>query len=357
MIDIVIICPVEVEFKIIRKIIINPKSATVKNLSFDFGEITTKHFSWNIAIIEPELNLNSFSLRVSEVIRTLNPRYVLLAGVAGGIKDPKIGDIVIGTKAYLYEGGKETEAGFEARPRMIENKSKELLTLAKRISREIDSADTAFYFGAIASGNKVLADLDSHTIGIIKNNYGDSQAVEMESYEFAQAASQLKKQYINIRGISDLIGGKAKSDSDGNQENAIKKVADFVKQFIYRLPKTPQREHYSFVANSSSKDFKALSVRKLNKTNLVFKDDYIEIKELGQTYLLRDIETIKHVTMGGDLRPNWVKIVFSSKGKSELRFYSDQSSLGINNWIGGSRKLLKAFREFEERQISLSFSG
>ena len=72
-------------------------------------------------------------LKVNEAISSLSPKYVFLAGIAGGIKDPKIGDIVIGTKAYFYEGGKETNKGFVARPRIIENKSHELLKIANSI--------------------------------------------------------------------------------------------------------------------------------------------------------------------------------------------------------------------------------
>lgn len=353
MIDIIIICPIEIEFKIIRKIIGNSKPVSHKDLSFDFGQIKGKNFNWNIAIIEPELNLKSFSLKVSKVINLLNPKYVFLAGIAGGIKDSKIEDIVIGTKAYMYEGGKETEEGFVARPRMIENKSIELLTLAKRIARESKSENTKFHFGPIASGNKVLADMESQSINVIKKHYNDTQAIEMEAYDFAQAAAQSDKQYINIRGISDLIGGKAKSDAEGFQELVMKKVASFVEQLIHDLPVPPQTEHYSFVTNSSDREFNLMSLRKLSKTSLVFNDDYIEVSESDKTYKLRSLKLVEHVKMGGDIKPNWVKVVFILNGKLQERFYSDRSSLGSNNWLGGSKKLFKAFREFEEQQIPL----
>ena len=76
MIDIVILCPVEVEFKIIRKILTNSKPTRYKKLSFDFGQIKAKSYNWNIAVIEPDLNLSSFGLKVNEAISTLNPKYV-----------------------------------------------------------------------------------------------------------------------------------------------------------------------------------------------------------------------------------------------------------------------------------------
>jgi len=119
------------------------------------------------------------------------------------------------------------------------------------------------------------------------------------------------------------------------------------------LPEPPQTEHFTFVANSSDRDFSLLSFRKFSKTSLVFKDDYIEVYEPSETYKLRNLKLVEHVKMGGDIKPNWVKAVFQFNGKQEERFYSDRTSIKSNNWLGGSKKLLQAFREFEERQIYL----
>ena len=355
MIDIVILCPVEVEFKIIRKILTNSKPTQYKKLSFDFGQILANSYNWNIAVIEPDLNLNLFGLKVNEAISTLSPKYVFLAGIAGGIKDPKIGDIVIGTKAYFYEGGKETNDGFVARPRIIENKSNELLTIAKRITREIKQKNTEFHFGAIASGNKVLASLDSQSIEIIKKHYNDTQALEMESYEFALAVSRLGKPYLNIRGISDLIDGKTKSDSEGHQELASEKVADFLQQLICNLPVPTQNLHYSNTVNFATKIFSATETRKLGIATLSFNDSFIEVKEEVKKYKIEILESVEYIKMGGDLKPNWVRITFLNNGKLEERFFSEKQLFGLGNWVGGSNKLLGQFEEFKKRQLVLNF--
>jgi nucleoside phosphorylase len=355
MIDIVILCPVEVEFKKIRKILTNSKSTQYKKLSFDFGQIKAKSYNWNIAVIEPDLNLSSFGLKVNEAISTLNPKYVFLAGIAGGIKDPKIGDIVIGTKAYFYEGGKETNEGFVARPRIIENKSNDLLTIAKRITREIKQKNTEFHFGAIASGNKVLASLDSQSIEIIKKHYNDTQALEMESYEFALAASRLEIPYLNIRGISDLIDGKTKSDSDGHQETVSEEVAIFLYQLICNLPAPIQKVYYSDTVNFATKRFSLVEARKMGIATLSFKDNFIEVKEEMRIFKISTLESVEHIKMGGDLKPNWVRITFFENGKLEERFYSEKSSFGSGNWIGGSEKLLVHFENFKKKQLVLNY--
>lgn len=351
MIDIVILCPVEVEFKIIRKILTNSKPTQYKKVSFDFGKIKAKSYNWNIAVIEPDLNLNSFGLKVNEAISTLNPKYVFLAGIAGGIKDPKIGDIIIGTKAYFYEGGKETTKGFVARPRIIENNSNELLTLAKRITREINPIRTNFHFGAIASGNKVLSSLDSQSIEIIKKHYNDTQALEMESYEFALAASRLEIPYLNIRGISDLIDGKTKSDSEGHQESASEEVAIFLHQLICNLPVPTQKIHYTQTVNFAYKKFSFAETRKLGIATLSFNDTFIEVKEEEKIFRIEILESVEHIKMGGDLKPNWVRITYFENDKLEERFYSEKLSFGFGNWIGGSKKLFAQFENFKKRQL------
>ncbi len=355
MIDIAILCPIETEFKIIRKILNKSKPAHYQNLSFDFGQIRTATFDWKIAIIEPELNLTLFGIKVKNVIDKLTPKYVFLAGIAGGIKDPQIGDIVIGTKAYLYEGGKETEKGFAARPRIVENKSKDLLTLTKRISREINIDETEFYFGAIASGNKVIATKKSESYKTIKEHYNDTQAVEMESYEFALAMEDSNIPYLNIRGISDLIDGKAKSDAEGHQEKASKKVAVFLQELIYNLPPLQEKENNTATVKTTKKSYFFNNIRSSKKTELFFYDDFVKIKEDDQSIFLRNLKGVEHVKTKGDFSKNWVKIVFEKDGKEEVRFYSDSSILGIGNWFGGSKKLFNKFKELRNRQMDIQF--
>lgn len=353
MIDVVILCPVEVEFKIIQRILENPTSKQIQKVCFDYGRMKTPSYSWTIAVIEPDLNVNSFGVKVAEVINALRPKYVFLAGIAGGIKDAKIGDIVIGTKSYLYEGGKETPEGFVSRPRVVENQSFELLTLAKRLSREIKIIGGRFHFGAIASGNKVLANKDSRSVEIIKKHYNDTQAIEMEAYEFSLVASRCNVPYLNIRGISDLIDGKAQSDSEGHQEIASKKVAKFLSQFIPHLPVPHQKIYYSEIVNYTDQRFTFLQKRNLKKVILNIKDTFIEIEEKETKVRIENLESVEYIKMGGDVKPNWVRITYLEDDQIEEKFYSEKQFLEYGNWVGGSKKLFAHFEDFKKRQLSV----
>ena len=69
------------------------------------------------------------------------------------------------------------------------------------------------FLGAIAAGEQVVASTQSESYQLIRNAYSDALAVEMESYGFlkaAQAHSGLEA--LAVRGISDLLEGKAEAD-------------------------------------------------------------------------------------------------------------------------------------------------
>ena len=158
------------------------------------------------------------------------PDVAMFVGVAGGVKDVAIGDVVVGTKVYGYEFGKEAAGGFKTRPDVM-NTAHDLEQRARslrqrqdwknRLDPEVNHEGSAVFVGPIAAGEKVVAARHSATAHLIRDHYGDALAVEMEGRGFLEAVhiSHPVRGCV-VRGISDLLSGKANADEVGSQQRA-----------------------------------------------------------------------------------------------------------------------------------------
>jgi nucleoside phosphorylase len=112
------------------------------------------------------------------------PAAVFLVGEAGPLRSwLEPGDVVVATRIYAYEGGREDASGFQARPRAWEAPHR-LEQLARHVARSFTAARVEFQ--PIAAGEVLLgpgAALEDrlHTV------YNDAVAVDMESAGLAGA--------------------------------------------------------------------------------------------------------------------------------------------------------------------------
>lgn len=195
-----------------------------------------------------QTNYNA-GIETERAINYFNPQYIFFVGVAGGLKDVKVGDIVIGQDVYGYERGKadEIKVGkkiipkFKPRPKFgLSSYSME--RLATNYAHSEDWKDKALklventfhntieiYSGTIASGEKVDASVKSELHLFLKQNCSHALAIEMEGLGFLEACRAYPQiQSLLIRGISDLVENKEGSDSKGSQEYASKTAAAFL---------------------------------------------------------------------------------------------------------------------------------
>lgn len=236
--QVLIITAIQSEYKAVRNHLTNVKTEVHPSSKTRY-EIGIGPNAVSVAIAEIGAGNAGAGIETQRAIDYWNPEYVYFVGVAGGIKDVRLGDVVASSAVANYEGGKAKE---ELLVRLEQiPASYELDQLAKAICRSdewtkriIDPLEeiAKCKVGKIAAGEKVVASTKSETYQLIAEHISDALAVEMEGLGFLKAAFQNRKQAIIIRGISDLIDGKAHSDSKGYQEIASRNAAAFTFEMI-----------------------------------------------------------------------------------------------------------------------------
>lgn len=188
-----------------------------------------------------QTNVNA-AIETERIIQHFNPTYIFFVGVAGGLKDVKLGDIVIGSDVFGYEKGKVKDGKtFLSRPQFGFS-SYELEQLATSYSmsdiwkeKSATILNTKFherisaFVGTIASGEKVVDSKRSELYKFLKLHCSHALAVEMEGLGFLEACRPypIIKSLI-IRGISDLVDDKENSDKEGSQPYASQNATEFL---------------------------------------------------------------------------------------------------------------------------------
>jgi nucleoside phosphorylase len=238
----VILTALEVETKAVLRHLTETNEVTVKHTAFHVGEFG----SWEIAVVECGAGNARAASTVERAIHHFNPEVACFVGVAGGVKDVTIGDIVVASKVYGYEGGKEGKRGFSPRPEIslpayaFEQRARAIRLKAQwrtRLDGGLNHVDPEIHVGALAAGEKVVASTRGTTAHLLRANYSDALGVEMEGRGFLDGI------YINnhvqgclVRGISDLLDKKEQTDKDGCQKIAADAASAVIFELLHTLP-------------------------------------------------------------------------------------------------------------------------
>src|SRR5437588_607204 len=111
---VVILTAIPVEYQAVRAYLRDPHSEEHAGTLYERGNFTTNGVSWDVLVGETGSGNMKSAAETVRAIEYFKPDLVLFIGVAGGLKDVKLGDVVAATKVYGYESGK---AGRKFRPR------------------------------------------------------------------------------------------------------------------------------------------------------------------------------------------------------------------------------------------------
>lgn len=215
---------------------------------YERGKFVAQGKEWEVGVVEVRAGNAGAALEAERAIAYFNPSVILFVGVAGGIKDVTVGDVVAATKVYGYESGKAKQV-FEPRPD-VGLSTYDLIQRAKaearkgnwlqRIQSAVPDPSPRVFVAPIAAGERVIASKQSAVFKFLQSNYGDALAVEMEGRGILQAAhANQQVSALIIRGISDLIEKKGEADASGSQEIAARHASAFAFELLAKFGGEP----------------------------------------------------------------------------------------------------------------------
>ncbi|MEU2685206.1 hypothetical protein ABZ654_15245 [Streptomyces hygroscopicus] len=245
--DVVVLTALEVEYRAVRAHLEEPRPAPAeRGALFELGVFRDGPAERTVAIHMTGPGNPGAAASVERAAALFAPRAVLFVGVAGGVKDVALGDVVAADAVYDYETGKDTETGFLPRQKTYQS-AYGLVQLARLVAagdawqRRIPPGDGAprprAHVKPLAAGGRVVAHHRSDVGRRLAAGAGDALAVDMEGFGFLAGA------YVNqnldalvIRGVSDLLGDKGEAHDERWQPVASRHAAAFAFELIGRIP-------------------------------------------------------------------------------------------------------------------------
>ena len=226
-----IIGAMEPEVALLRQQIQNSSSQQVGSYTFYRGSLNGK----DVVLVQSGIGKVAAAVATTLLIELFKPDAVINTGSAGGF-DPEleVGDVVISSEvchhdvdvtAFGYKMGQvpQMPATFSATPALVE--------AAKQSIQALGFCKTKT--GLIATGDSFIC--DPARIAVIRQQFPDMLAVEMEGAAIAQVCHMLSTPFVVIRSLSDIAGKESPQSFEAYLEVASKNSSAMVQELLSRL--------------------------------------------------------------------------------------------------------------------------
>jgi nucleoside phosphorylase len=210
----------------------------VSGTLYETGTFAGDKSTWHVSVAEIGPGNAGAAAELERARLAFAPDAVMFVGVAGGLKDVVLGDVVAADAVYGYETGKDTDTGFLPRIK-TQSSSHRLVQHARRVARHSQwqrrvkqptttSTKAQALVKPIAAGEKVVAGTESRAAEQLRRYCSDAVAVEMEGFGFLEAAYRSRSlEALVVRGVSDLLGQKDRDADAAWQPVAARHAAAF----------------------------------------------------------------------------------------------------------------------------------
>lgn len=203
---VVIVTALDVETRAVLRQLGDHHEEVVQGTVFFVGAF----MGWKVAVVEVGPGNVAVAAIADRGIGHFKADVAIFVGVAGGVKDVALGDVVVASKVYGYEGGKDKANDFLPRPELhhsahpLEQRARAMAKREKwtaRLDEALGLRTPGLMVAPIAAGEKVVSSTRALTATFLKKQYSDAVAVEMEGRGFLEAVHVNSVLGTVIRGI------------------------------------------------------------------------------------------------------------------------------------------------------------
>lgn len=224
-----VIVAMRVEFQLFEALLVDKREETYRGFHFLCGKVQDK----NVVLMQSGIGKVCAAAGTVEMIEHYAPDYILNTGVAGGIDSKlRVMDIIVGKEVVYHDVwcGEGNEYGqVQGLPARFVSDGY-LYGIAMTVKSGV-----SLLGGLICSGDKFIT--NSEELKVIKSNFPEGLAVDMESGAIAQVCCMYGISFLSCRIISDTPG--IVEDHTAQYKNfwtlAPEKSVEVLRQIIERI--------------------------------------------------------------------------------------------------------------------------